>query len=132
MRLQRGYRAGLWEWTHDCPDCEHANDAHLICRDCNAPPHALCSGLVHSERDPLVYVPCHCNWIPGTPRKPQPAPVIEVTMAEFRSELENFDSIPPEEAARILALFSDFIQFLKEEDPSSPEPQIETAPEAGP
>lgn len=112
-RHKNRYQSELWEWRHDCPYCEHPDDLHHVCRDCPSAPHALCSGRAKSTKDPLVYAPCHCSWIPGTPRKEHRMAISE-SNPDQTQEITNLERVSPEDALRILATFSELIQHLND------------------
>lgn len=86
-----------------CPYCPHESELHRVCNDCDNPTHAVCTGLARSPKHPTSYVPCHCTWIPGQPK--------EVTVTEESAIEISVQDLTREEAAKILATFSQFIAF---------------------
>lgn len=100
-----------------CPYCPHESELHQTCSSCDRGSHAVCVGSTTSPKHPTEYIPCHCTWVPGTPK--------EATMPEQDTPTVPFEKVMQEEAARILASFSEFIDFLDT-------PAEDTPEEAGP
>lgn len=68
------YKSGEYEWIKNCPDCEHPDERHIICRDCPQDDHAMCVGTTKHPKNPTMISPCHCTWMPGA-RKDAPLPI---------------------------------------------------------